>query len=141
MDSLCRRLEGLTGQLVQSIDVLSRLSLPTSNESPHGDLVQAAHTLRSLPELRNSFSELRGQPAEFISHAALQPASQPANFAGGTELQETSGHANDDMENPLSDSEDSAADENMEAFDVTKAQDETIGTAGALVRDSYGRLR
>ncbi|KAH6691479.1 fungal-specific transcription factor domain-containing protein [Plectosphaerella plurivora] len=125
MAALCERLETLTGQLANSIDALSTYnsSAPAAGsvvDDAHADLMQAAHVLRSMPELR------RHVPPE---DAQVHLTTHPVVAVRNTGLLS-------DLEN---DEQDSASDILEQEFPAPNEQD--TGGVGALVRDSYGDLR
>ena len=142
MDSLCRRLEDLAGQLSQSINKLSQPSgAIRAKDTANEDLLQAAQVLKSMPGLRDSF-----HPDEPAITGALpdskyglpngytdrNPAANVnASYHVETSGQVDSGDEEDDLDSDLQ-SEDS-----VPGYDVMKE----TNRAGAMVKDSYGHLR
>ncbi|KAH6685482.1 hypothetical protein F5X68DRAFT_262706 [Plectosphaerella plurivora] len=144
MATLCERLETLTGQLTRSIDALNSSSsasappmgtmLPATGSivnDAHADLLQAAHVLRSMPELRRPVAS-NDVREHLVTQDAVTMNASPGGQAGTAQ--------NTGLLSDLDDDElDSASDILEEEFPDQNDQD-TSGV-GALVRDSYGDLR
>lgn len=139
MDTLCRRLEDLTGQLTQSINSLNQPSATRAQDTANEDLLQAAQVLKSMPGLRNSFHD-HGQTSAGShpeskqagvsnGHGPRNPATAPYSHGKGGYVD--SADEDDDLESDL-ESHDSMS---------GREDDRETNRAGAMVRDSYGHLR
>lgn len=139
MDTLCRRLEDLTGQLTQSINSLNQPSTAKAQDTANDDLLQAAQVLKSMPGLRGSFHghdrasagphpEHR-QMGVLNGHGPRDPAAAPYRHDKGGHVD--SADEDDDLESDL---------ESQDSMFGTGGDRET-NRAGTMVRDSYGHLR
>lgn len=139
MDTLCRRLEDLTGQLTQSINALNQPPATRAQDTANEDLLQAAQVLKSMPGLKGSFhghdqasagSRPESRPAGVPNgHVPRNPATTPHHHGKGGHTD--SADEEDDLESDL-DSRDSMS---------GRGDDGETNRAGAMVRDSYGHLR
>ncbi|KAK1445826.1 hypothetical protein CMEL01_10069 [Colletotrichum melonis] len=139
MDTLCQRLEVLTGQLSQSVDVLNKQPpAPASQNQPSGR-VSAAEIINSFPRLAALLSQATASPRqESITNA------NPNAYAGVAELDVNTGAIDDETEVFSPDNSEDYNDDSTSVestFRLTKPAAEELSQAGALVRDSYGRLR
>ncbi|KAK1496618.1 hypothetical protein CTAM01_08256 [Colletotrichum tamarilloi] len=139
MDTLCQRLEVLTGQLSQSIDVLNKQPhAPASQNQPSGR-VSPAEIINSFPRLEALLSQATASPRqESITNA------NPNAYAGVAELDVNTGAIDDETELFSPDNSEDYNDDSTSVestFRLTKPAAEELSQAGALVRDSYGRLR
>lgn len=139
MDTLCRRLEDLTGQLTQSINSLNQPSTAKTQDTANDDLLQAAQVLKSMPGLRGSFhghdqasagSHLENRQTGVPNgHGPRDPATAPYRHDKGEHMD--SADEDDDLESDL-ESQDSMS---------GPGGDRETNRAGTMVRDSYGHLR
>ncbi|KAK7447991.1 hypothetical protein Landi51_06794 [Colletotrichum acutatum] len=138
MDTLCQRLEVLTGQLSQSIGVLNQQPPVPANHNQPSDSVSAAEIIKSLPEL----AALLSQATASHRQESRAPAN-PNSYLGVAELDVNTGAVDDESEMSSSNSEDENDDFTpvVSTFRLTKSAAEDLSQAGALVRDSYGRPR
>lgn len=142
MESLCHRLEMLSGELAQSIDALNRPSLSNPHESPNEDLLQAAHVLRSMPEVRNSIHDMRNSHGLSVLPSVPSGAERRAAAAVAGVAMAKPPLENDELSGSELDDEDVDSELGNHDLDYgSQHQGGTISRAGALVRDSYGRLR
>lgn len=121
LDSFCQRLEGLAGQLSQTLEVLTQAKVVQRTEFVEEELLQAANALRSLPEAGDHL-ELALDPS--LQSSTSAHAQKMTNIAA-EELREES------------DSEASEEDD----FDFSQEQGGEAERFGSLVADSYGKLR
>ncbi|KAL1872321.1 hypothetical protein VTK73DRAFT_1552 [Phialemonium thermophilum] len=127
MDALCRRLEGLTGQLAQSLASLRHKDDKTDGQQDgsDADLLQAAGVLGSmtapLPP-SHARTEVSGPEGTATSSLAMYGAAEAVMSSSADEDDgATSSSGSEDMENDV--------------------RDDDSSRVGVLVRDSYGRLR
>lgn len=139
MDTLCQRLEVLTGQLSQSISVLSQQSPAPAGQIQPSDCVLGAGLLKSLPELAKFLCQ-----ATTSAHEEPGESADPNLYTGSAELDDNTGELDEESATSSSGSE---GDDNYDSGTVVdtlrsaKSTAEDLGQAGALVPDSYGRLR
>ncbi|KZL87105.1 zn 2cys6 transcription factor [Colletotrichum incanum] len=137
MDSLCQRLEILTGQLSQSIRTLDRRPPGDPQEKHTEELHRAAEFLRSLPNSSNSFAHTR----RFATAVGRDVNSQSPINARKTFPLEAPLETDDTLESSSSESEDFDIEPNNGSHLQAENENEGVGRAGALVLDSYKRLR
>lgn len=136
MDSLCERLETLTSQLSRSLEAMHRSPRAGPIASPSEDLTRAAQVLDSLPNVQESVAGLEIFPHVHDTRTNLDGNMHPNQAVAP--LRGRQSHVSDDF----SGSEDSDTnDDEHQEINAEEREDEHLGQAGALVRDSYGRLR
>jgi len=139
MDALCRRLENLAGQLARSLDDLNHrggVGSSSAQDIGNEDLLQAAHVLRSMPELIGSAHDGVHQSDQAPLEA--RPFSLPIEHSLITaDRFEDDGSSASDFE------EDEQIDPRLDGqrTGYRNASGGESNRFGALVKDSYGRLR
>jgi hypothetical protein len=122
LDSFCHRLEGLAGQLSQSVEALSRARVTVSTNSVEDELLQAANALQSLP--------VAGESVQF----SVNPPPQET-------MQEQGCSRDIPAEQDLAESDSDDSGDFQEEFSWTNHSSTGQGRFGSLVTDSYGKLR
>ncbi|KAK9777755.1 putative Transcription factor domain-containing protein [Seiridium cardinale] len=120
LDLFCQRLEGLAGQLSQTVETLTRAKAGAPSNFDEDELMQAANALRSLPGAGES----------------MQLALDPSLESAPAEQQELTAITAQDSR-VESDSEDCEDDD----LDFSPDQGSRAEKFGSLVTDSYGKLR
>ncbi len=169
MDVLCQRLETLTGQLAQSLSGLHQGGEGVQQQLEGGaaDLLQAAHVLQSV---RGSYGEAEirqhdaasGVPTSLVAAAVSSSGSgcdnDNHNVEGGGdsdgqgEGEDDDGGVDIDNDNVEGEDDDVGVDRSSRGGEDDDTdpdeppgdgdqRDEEASRVGALVRDSYGRLR
>ncbi|KAK0373625.1 hypothetical protein CLIM01_08996 [Colletotrichum limetticola] len=123
----------------KSVDVLNKQPpAPASQNQPSGR-VSAAEIINSFPRLAALLSQATASPRqESITNA------NPNAYAGVAEMDVNTGAIDDETEVFSPDNSEDYNDDSTSVertFRLTKPAAEELSQAGALVRDSYGRLR
>ncbi|KAF7540679.1 hypothetical protein G7054_g1158 [Neopestalotiopsis clavispora] len=121
LDLFCQRLEGLAGQLSQTVESLARAKIGPPGTFMEDELVQAANALRSLPD------------AGAHMPLPLDPSLTETGPAVHQEIEDEAGQDNQDES-------DSEAFED-DGLDFSVDQNDKTEKFGSLVTDSYGKLR
>ncbi|KAK1486888.1 hypothetical protein CABS01_13021 [Colletotrichum abscissum] len=138
MDTLCQRLEVLTGQLSQSIGVLNQQPPVPASQNQPTDRISAAEVIKSLPELAALLSQATASPRQ-----ESRATENSSSYAGVAELDVNADVIDDEFETSSSNSEDENDDFTsvVSTSRLRKSAAEDLTQAGALVQDSYGRPR
>jgi hypothetical protein len=131
MDDMCRRLETLAKDLSRVTETLSSVSSTRLGDSLSKDLVEAANVLQSFPELVVPFATPSQLPE---SHRRTSDTTSDTHDS----------HVELKVLDPIDSSTTSTDDESDDEFTfqgVPESNDGQGEEAGALVSDSYGRLR
>lgn len=121
LDLFCQRLEGLAGQLTQTVEILTRAKVGLPSISAEDELLQAANALRSLPESGEQF-QLTIDPS--LENSTQRKPQNSIDTSAPASRGESDSEALEDDDLGFSSNQGSGA-ENF----------------GSLVTDSYGRLR
>ncbi|KAK2764158.1 hypothetical protein CKAH01_15835 [Colletotrichum kahawae] len=140
MDSLCQRLETLTGQLSRSLEAMHQSPGAGSLASPSEDLLRAAQVLNSLPNVQESVIGLRNATHMQDHGTGTLDGNIHVNGVVAP-LHVRQSHVDDELLDS-SDSDDfDTNDDERQDEPIEERNDEKTGQVGALVRDSYGRPR
>lgn len=131
MDSLSERLETLISHLSRSLEAMHRSPTAGPIASQSDDLMIAA---------QESVAELRIFPRVHDTDTTLNSNMHPNRAVAPLCVRQS--RVNDELQENSSGSEDSDTnDDDRQDGNAEQPEDEHVGQAGALVRDSYGRPR
>lgn len=136
MDSLCERLETLISHLSRSLEAMHRPPGTGPVASQSEDLMIAAH---ALPNLQESVAGLRTFPNVHDTGTTLDGNMDPTRAAAPLRVRQS--YVNDELQDSSASEDSDTNDDDRQDGNAEEGDDEHVGQAGALVRDSYGRPR